>query len=62
MCLYPYYSGSLIIERSMESDAGRYECVAENRIGVAYSYAAMLYVKGKGNNLLLLTCFCIHML
>ena len=37
--------GSLQIERSQESDGGKYECVAENEIGVAYSYAAMLYVK-----------------
>ncbi|XP_046366897.1 tyrosine-protein phosphatase Lar-like isoform X5 [Haliotis rufescens] len=39
-------SGYLQIQNSQESDAGRYECVAENDVGVAYSYAAMLYVKG----------------
>ncbi|XP_067679322.1 tyrosine-protein phosphatase Lar-like isoform X10 [Haliotis asinina] len=38
-------SGYLQIQNSQESDAGRYECVAENDVGVAYSYAAMLYVK-----------------
>ena len=43
----------------MESDHGRYECVASNSKGVAYSFAAMLYVKGR----LLKTCighFCFH--
>ncbi|KAK6188600.1 hypothetical protein SNE40_004745 [Patella caerulea] len=38
-------SGYLQIKMSQESDAGKYECVAENDVGVAYSYAAMLYVK-----------------
>ncbi|KAL5017103.1 hypothetical protein ScPMuIL_006692 [Solemya velum] len=37
--------GSLQITRSQESDAGKYECVAENAVGVAYSFAAMLYVR-----------------
>ncbi|KAL3869071.1 hypothetical protein ACJMK2_041797, partial [Sinanodonta woodiana] len=37
--------GTLIIERSQESDMGKYECVAENEVGVTYSSAAMLYVK-----------------
>ena len=40
-------SGTLTIERSQEQDIGKYECVAENEIGVAYSFAAMLYVKSK---------------
>ncbi|XP_041360358.1 tyrosine-protein phosphatase Lar-like isoform X2 [Gigantopelta aegis] len=38
-------TGYLQIQNSQESDAGRYECVAENNLGVAYSFAAMLYVK-----------------
>ncbi|CAE1147228.1 PTPRD [Acanthosepion pharaonis] len=38
-------SGALQIERSQESDVGKYECVAENEKGVDYSYAANLYVK-----------------
>ncbi|XP_036361663.1 receptor-type tyrosine-protein phosphatase F isoform X7 [Octopus sinensis] len=37
--------GELQIERSQESDVGKYECVAENEHGVDYSYAANLYVK-----------------
>ncbi|KAH3831842.1 hypothetical protein DPMN_105114 [Dreissena polymorpha] len=37
--------GNLIIEQAQERDIGKYECVAENEIGVAYSSAAMLYVK-----------------
>ena len=41
------FSGTLTIERSQESDIGKYECVAENEVGVAYSFAAMLYVKSK---------------
>ena len=39
-------SGSLQIAKALESDYGRYECVATNEFGVAYSYAAMLYVRG----------------
>lgn len=39
-------SGSLQIAKALESDYGRYECVASNEYGVAYSYAAMLYVRG----------------
>ncbi|XP_033737511.1 receptor-type tyrosine-protein phosphatase F-like isoform X3 [Pecten maximus] len=38
-------TGTLFIERSQESDAGKYECVAENQIGVTYSFAANLYVR-----------------
>ncbi|XP_064607458.1 tyrosine-protein phosphatase Lar-like isoform X3 [Liolophura sinensis] len=38
-------SGNLQIERCQESDVGKYECVAENDKGVAYSHAASLYVK-----------------
>ncbi|KAK3089992.1 hypothetical protein FSP39_008274 [Pinctada imbricata] len=37
--------GTLQIQGSQESDNGRYECVAQNDVGVDYSYAAMLYVK-----------------
>lgn len=39
-------SGSLQIAKALESDYGRYECVASNEYGVAYSFAAMLYVRG----------------
>ncbi|XP_078318089.1 receptor-type tyrosine-protein phosphatase delta-like isoform X3 [Crassostrea virginica] len=38
-------TGSLQIAKALESDYGRYECVATNEFGVAYSYAAMLYVR-----------------
>jgi netrin-G3 ligand len=38
-------TGSLQIRHSQESDEGKYECVAENRKGVAYSYGANLYVR-----------------
>ncbi|XP_074641838.1 hemicentin-1-like [Tubulanus polymorphus] len=38
-------SGILQIERSQESDEGRYECMAENSVGTANSYAANLYVR-----------------
>ncbi|KAK3102311.1 hypothetical protein FSP39_010409 [Pinctada imbricata] len=39
--------GTLHIQRSETSDEGLYECLAENDIGVAYSYGALLYVKGQ---------------
>jgi len=39
-------AGSLQIRQSLESDEGRYECVAENSAGIAYSHAADLYVRG----------------
>jgi len=38
--------GSLTITNAQEQDVGKYECVAENEVGVAYSSAAMVYVKG----------------
>ncbi|XP_062593415.1 receptor-type tyrosine-protein phosphatase F-like [Saccostrea cucullata] len=38
-------TGSLRIAKALESDNGKYECVATNEYGVAYSYAAMLYVR-----------------
>ena len=38
--------GSLQIRRSTESDEGKYECVAENSVGLAISYGANLYVRG----------------
>jgi len=43
--------GSLQIRRSQESDEGKYECVAENSLGVAYSYGANLYVRGNCRHL-----------
>ncbi|KAL4236406.1 hypothetical protein ACF0H5_004791 [Mactra antiquata] len=39
------YDGTLTIESTQEHDHAKYECVAENEVGVAYSSAAMLYVK-----------------
>jgi len=41
------YIGSLQIRQSIEADEGKYECVAENSVGVVYSYGANLYVRGK---------------
>ncbi|KAL8616015.1 hypothetical protein ACOMHN_014977 [Nucella lapillus] len=38
-------NGYLQIQNSQESDEATYECVAENNLGVAYSYPAMMYVK-----------------
>lgn len=38
-------TGSLQIRQSLETDEGKYECVAENVVGVAYSYGANLYVR-----------------
>ncbi|XP_070195997.1 tyrosine-protein phosphatase Lar-like isoform X3 [Littorina saxatilis] len=38
-------NGYLQIQNSQESDEATYECVAENELGVAYSYPAMMYVK-----------------
>lgn len=38
--------GSLQIRNSLEMDEGKYECVAENSIGIVYSYPASLYVRG----------------
>ena len=43
---YSYYSGaSLQIISAEEQDQGQYECVAENKIGTAYSDLATLYVR-----------------
>lgn len=39
--------GTLQIERVEEEDEGKYECSAQNSVGVAYSYSANLYVRGK---------------
>ncbi|XP_049334898.1 receptor-type tyrosine-protein phosphatase S isoform X4 [Astyanax mexicanus] len=39
-------SGALQIERSEETDQGKYECVASNSKGVRYSSPANLYVRG----------------
>ena len=40
------FVGSLQIQETKESDEGKYECVAENNVGVSYSYGANLYVRG----------------
>ncbi|XP_052787358.1 receptor-type tyrosine-protein phosphatase S-like [Mya arenaria] len=37
--------GSLTIDSTQERDVGKYECVAENEVRVAYSFPAMVYVK-----------------
>ncbi|XP_035383962.1 receptor-type tyrosine-protein phosphatase S isoform X2 [Electrophorus electricus] len=44
-------SGALQIERSEETDQGKYECVASNSQGVRYSSPANLYVRGTDNKL-----------
>ena len=52
-------SGSLQIRHSQESDEGKYECVAENTAGVAYSYGANLYVRGTFAQIVIITFVCI---
>lgn len=42
--------GALQIERSEETDQGKYECVASNSQGVRYSSPANLYVRGTDNS------------
>jgi len=39
-------SGSLQISAAVQSDEGKYECVAQNSAGVAYSFPANLAVNG----------------
>lgn len=50
-CYVPFSAtdGTLTIEGTQEHDHGKYECVAENEIGVAYSSPAMLYIKGNSS-------------
>ncbi|XP_016312068.1 receptor-type tyrosine-protein phosphatase S-like isoform X10 [Sinocyclocheilus anshuiensis] len=43
--------GALQIERSEETDQGKYECVASNSQGVRYSSPANLYVRGMEHKL-----------
>ncbi len=45
-CLWNAFPAQLMIGRVKKSDEGRYECSAENNIGIAFSYPAHLYVKG----------------
>ena len=40
------YSGSLQISAAIQTDEGKYECVAQNSVGIAYSYPANLVVRG----------------
>jgi len=39
-------SGSLELSGAVQSDEGKYECVAQNSAGIAYSYPANLAVHG----------------
>ena len=41
-----FCSGSLQISGAEQSDEGKYECVAQNSAGIAYSYPANLAVHG----------------
>lgn len=41
------FAGALQITNSMESDQGKYECVAENSVGTEYSQSVNLFIKGK---------------
>lgn len=45
--------GGLQIRHSLESDEGKYECVAENSVGVVFSYGANLYVRGQFHRMVL---------
>lgn len=45
-------AGSLQISTSTEGDGGKYECVAENSVGTAFSSLVSLYVRGKCRPLL----------
>ena len=40
------YSGSLQISAAIQTDEGKYECVAQNSAGIAYAYPANLAVHG----------------
>ncbi|XP_042871117.1 receptor-type tyrosine-protein phosphatase S-like [Penaeus japonicus] len=40
-------SGSLQISTSTEEDGGKYECVARNSVGTAFSNLVSLYVRGE---------------
>ena len=48
-------TGSLQIRQSVESDEGKYECVAQNSVGLTFSYGANLYVRGQSARMPLLT-------
>lgn len=41
-----FLTGSLQISTSTEEDGGKYECVAENAVGTAFSLLVNLYVRG----------------
>jgi len=45
--MHMHYAGSLQIRRSVVSDEGKYECIAQNDLGFTVSYAANLYVRGR---------------
>lgn len=44
---YFVFSASLQVMNAEEGDQGHYECVAENKVGTAYSNPAALYVRSK---------------
>lgn len=48
-CVYIVFisTASLKINDAQEEDQGPYECIAENKVGTAYSEQATLYVKSK---------------
>jgi len=45
------YSGSLQISAVIQTDEGKYECVAQNSAGIAYSYPASVAVHGTCSSL-----------
>jgi hypothetical protein len=42
-----HFSGSLQITNSEEEDQGKYECVAENSLGIEISNVSTLHVRGE---------------
>ena len=54
------FSGSLQIDKAQETDEGRYECVAENNVGVVYSFPANVYVRGRTYMIYSLSSYSHH--
>ena len=42
-----YFTGTLTILNSNDSDAGKYHCAAKNHYGAVFSEAANIYVRGE---------------